>query len=148
MDVRRSAADAGVIPCPCGACDARMRSEPSGSLRSSRRSTYLFLVSQPDVRGHLHYLLGEPVRAPRWPLSPAPAHTHITLTHGRTAHAETNHFTSTVPRGQARLRDDHPPGGAFSYSCASSASRSTNGEWKCSTRTSPYEKLNISSMRG
>ena len=60
-----------------------------------------------------HQLQGEKVRAPLWPLSPAAAHTHFTLTHGRNAHAATKHHAWPVSRGQVRIRDDHPPGAAF-----------------------------------
>ena len=64
------------------------------------------------LRQH-HHLSGGKVRAPRWPLSPAAAHTHITLTPGHNAHAATKHYTSSMSRGQVRPRHDHPSGEAF-----------------------------------
>ena len=100
-----------------------MRSEPAARLRCSTRRIILLLLL-PDVQRHHHNLSGGMLRPLALPHTPAPAHTHFTLTPGRAAHAATNHYTLPVSRAQVCVRDDHPSGGAFSPSCASSTSRS------------------------
>ena len=81
-------------------------------MRSSTRTINSCLVLQPEVQRHHqhHNLTGGTLRPLAWLHTPAPAHTHVTLTPGRAAHAATNHYTFALLRGQVLARDDHPPG--------------------------------------
>ena len=69
-------------------------------LRCSTNTINLLFILLPEVRRHHHNLLGGTLRLLAWPHTTAPAHTKITLTHGRVAHAATIHYTCRVPCGQ------------------------------------------------
>ena len=121
--------------------DARRRHRESAAIDLNK---ILTLGSRlPLRRGH--QLKGGTVRAHPSPLSPAHAHTHLTLTHGPAAHAATDHLPCAVPRGQEAGGDEHPPGQQYPHRAHGAHEQAAHCDRGCSPQQSAVaERLGAS----